>query len=458
MRVKGKLGKYLRAGLTISDLGVLLLSALVASELMGDSWPGWRFVAFAMLALIGLASYYSVFHEQRIYYADQVIARALRTSVKLFFITAALLFLFGSGGVKASFLIVQTGVFFLLISGWWLLSRKILKWLRSRGINYRSAVIVGCGEASDDLLDELSHDTGFGYRVIRFFDDACAGTRHKGIECLPLAGIESFLQQKDINYLFCTDTSMGGEKMDRLMSICDERGTRMVVLPRFSRLTGLEFEPASIGSLPAAVHTLSPLQKRAGRLAKRAFDIVFSICVMGISAVTMLPVALAVKLSSPGPVFFRQRRTGLYGETFVCYKFRTMSVNNESDMRCASSDDERITRIGRFLRHYSIDELPQFYNVLKGQMSVVGPRPHMLSETRSYTDSIDKYMMRHAVKPGITGWAQVNGFRGGTGDIERIRGRVESDMWYIRNWNFFLDIKIIFLTVVNLICGEDNAY
>lgn len=458
MKIRGRLGKYLRAALTASDAGILLFSTFVASRLLGIGWSGWRFVAINMLALIGLASYYSVMHEERIYYSDQVISRALRTSIKLFFVTAALLFLLGRGGADARLLIVQTAVFFMLISGWWILSRKILKWLRSRGVNYRSAVIVGCGEAGDALLDELSHDAGFGYRVIRFFDDSRAGMRHNGIECLPLASIENFLRSKDINYLFCADTSIDSAMMERLMALCDERGTSMVVLPRFSRLTGLEFEPATIGSFPVAVHTLSPLQKQSGRVVKRTFDVLFSLCVLALSAITMLPVALAIKLTSPGPVFFRQRRTGLYGEAFVCYKFRTMAVNEQSDFRCSTADDERTTRVGRFLRHYSIDELPQFYNVLRGQMSIVGPRPHMLSETRAFSDSIDKYMMRHAVKPGITGWAQVNGFRGGTDDLERIRGRVESDMWYIRNWNFFLDIKIIFLTVVNLLSGDDNAY
>lgn len=163
-------------------------------------------------------------------------------------------------------------------------------------------------------------------------------------------------------------------------------------------------------------------------------------------------------MSSPGPVFFKQRRTGYRGKEFVCYKFRTMKVNNDSDNKQASKNDPRKTKIGNILRKTNIDELPQFYNVLKGEMSIVGPRPHMVKQTEDYSALIDKYMLRHIIKPGITGWAQVNGFRGETKELWQMQKRVEYDVWYAENWNFMLDIKIIIKTIINAIRGDKNAF
>ena len=193
-------------------------------------------------------------------------------------------------------------------------------------------------------------------------------------------------------------------------------------------------------------------------MLKRAFDLVFSTVVLICSPVIFIPIAIAVKLSSPGPVFFKQKRTGFKGKEFNCYKFRTMRVNADSDEVQATRNDPRKTRVGEFLRKTSLDELPQFINVFLGDMSVVGPRPHMVKHTLDYSKIIDKYMLRHLIKPGITGWAQVNGYRGETRELWQMERRVEYDVWYIEHWNFWLDIKIIFLTVFNAFKGEKNAF
>jgi putative colanic acid biosynthesis UDP-glucose lipid carrier transferase len=179
--------------------------------------------------------------------------------------------------------------------------------------------------------------------------------------------------------------------------------------------------------------------------------------------VTIYPIiyiifGLLIKLSSPGPVIFKQLRTGLYGKEFYCWKFRSMRVNDAADEKQAQKNDPRKTRIGEFLRKTNLDEMPQFYNVLIGDMSVVGPRPHMLRHTEIYSMMIDKYMVRHLVKPGITGWAQVNGYRGETKNTEQMEGRVKRDVWYIENWSFLLDLKIVIVTVINMFKGEKNAY
>ncbi len=191
----------------------------------------------------------------------------------------------------------------------------------------------------------------------------------------------------------------------------------------------------------------TPLDSPFNSGVKRAFDILFSLLFLLISPVIFIPVAVAVKLTSPGPVFFRQKRTGYKGKEFTCLKFRTMVVNKDADLLQANQHPSRITRIGKFLRVTSIDEMPQFVNVLAGDMSVVGPRPHMLKLTEDYRGVIKDYMCRHRAKPGITGWAQVSGLRGPMDDVSRMEQRVSHDLWYIDNWSFALDMKIIMRTL-----------
>jgi putative colanic acid biosynthesis UDP-glucose lipid carrier transferase len=209
----------------------------------------------------------------------------------------------------------------------------------------------------------------------------------------------------------------------------------------------------------ASSNRYNSLKKAHNVILKRAFDIIVSLVVILCLLSWMVPVlSLLIKLDSPGPVFFRQKRTGYNNREFTCLKFRSMCVNCDADKKQATKNDIRISRIGKILRKTNLDEFPQFFNVLLGEMSVVGPRPHMLSHTDYYSKKIDKYMMRHSVLPGITGYAQVMGARGETKRIEDMWRRVEYDIWYLKNWSFLLDIKIILLTGLILFRGDKNAY
>ena len=201
-----------------------------------------------------------------------------------------------------------------------------------------------------------------------------------------------------------------------------------------------------------------PLSYPVNQFMKRTFDIVVSglVCLFLIPFIPLL--ALIIKIQSPGPVFFRQARTGLNGKTFQCLKFRSMYVNKNADSVQATKDDPRKFPFGNFMRKTNIDEFPQFFNVLKGDMSIVGPRPHMLHHTEIYSQLIDKYMVRHFCKPGITGYAQISGFRGETKELWQMEERIRRDIWYIENWTFFLDIRIIILTAKSLIIPDKNAY
>jgi len=197
----------------------------------------------------------------------------------------------------------------------------------------------------------------------------------------------------------------------------------------------------------------------AGRIKKRLFDIVFSIMVSILLLSWLIPLmAILIKLDSRGPVFFVQLRSGINNRPFLCFKFRSLKLNNESDTKQVTQNDNRFTRLGKFLRKTNLDEMPQFLNVMMGDMSIVGPRPHMLKHTDEYSQLIGEYMVRQFLKPGITGWAQVNGYRGETKQVYLMHKRVEHDLWYMEHWSLWLDIRIIFMTIVNAIKGEKNAF
>ena len=214
-----------------------------------------------------------------------------------------------------------------------------------------------------------------------------------------------------------------------------------------------------IGNVPFLSLRQDPLSRTGNKMLKRAFDIVFSLLFLcTLFPIILLIVTIITKLTMPGPVFFKQKRNGLNAKEFYCYKFRSMRVNTQADSLQATKDDPRKTRWGNIMRKTSIDELPQFINVLLGDMSVVGPRPHMLKHTEEYSKLINKYMVRHFVKPGITGWSQVTGYRGETKELKDMEGRIRGDIWYIEHWSFGLDLFIIYKTVANAIHGEKNAY
>lgn len=244
-----------------------------------------------------------------------------------------------------------------------------------------------------------------------------------------------------------------------LLEEAEKQCVRLKFVPDFESAITSPFTLQYIDQFPVITLRKEPLEDVQNRFRKRLFDIVFASLVIVFILSWLVPIlAILIKLQSPGPVFFKQLRSGRDNQPFWCYKFRSMKVNNDSDQRQASRDDDRITAIGRFLRKTSLDELPQFFNVLIGNMSVVGPRPHMLKHTEQYAQIIDRYMVRQFLKPGITGWAQVNGYRGETEDPKLMDMRVQHDIWYMENWNSMLDVKIIFLTAINVLKGEENAY
>ena len=326
----------------------------------------------------------------------------------------------------------------------------------------KDLVIVGDGPAAQEIFQYCQDQTVRGYRFRGLFSDAAVSGVLASQRLGDVEAAKVFAVQNRIDIIYCALPGTYKEVITDLMEFCERNTIRFRVIPSADsfipvvQTTELEFH----GSVPVSKLRNEPLDNLWSRMAKRAFDIVFSLCVIVFVFSWLFPIlAIAVKLSSKGPVFFKQTRLGEGKKKFGCYKFRSMRMNKEADMKQATKNDPRVTKVGSFLRKSNLDEMPQFFNVLMGQMSVVGPRPHPLRLNDQFRDIIDKYMVRHFVRPGITGWAQVNGFRGETRTPELMEKRVDLDVWYLENWSFMLDLKIIAKTVTNMVGGkEERAY
>ncbi|MBK7385111.1 MAG: exopolysaccharide biosynthesis polyprenyl glycosylphosphotransferase [Flavobacteriales bacterium] len=325
----------------------------------------------------------------------------------------------------------------------------------------KDLVIVGDGPAAEEIFRYCEDQTVRGYRFRGIFNDepinGLLGSRRVG----DVESMKAYVIQNRIDIVYCALPGTRKQDVTDLMEFCERNTIRFRIIPSGEsfipvvKVSELEFH----GAVPVSKLRKEPMDQGINRRVKRAFDIVFSTLVIALVFTWLFPLlALFIKLSSKGPVFFKQMRLGRDNKAFVCWKFRSMRTNVEADVKQATKNDPRVTAVGRFLRKSNLDELPQFLNVLSGQMSVVGPRPHPLRLNDQYRDIIDKYMVRHFVRPGITGWAQVNGMRGETRTPELMERRVELDVWYLENWSFFLDLRIVVKTVTNMFGKDENAY
>ena len=349
---------------------------------------------------------------------------------------------------------------FGLIMFWRYLSIKLIKLYRKSGYNYSRVVIVGGGEVAQQLNDYFNSDDVLGVRLLGVFSDSDFSFEIKdSVKTGTLDSLEQFALKNDIDEIFYTMPLTYTKKIKGLVDFCDKYMIRFKVVPDFR---GFIFKRVNIdffNDVPVITLREEPLTDFINRFTKRVFDLIFSLLTIVFVLSWLYPIiAVLIKLSSKGPVLFKQSRSGVNNEEFLCYKFRSMTMSAEADTKQATKGDVRITKIGAFLRKSSLDEFPQFFNVLMGDMSIVGPRPHMLKHTEEYSELIQKYMVRQLVKPGITGAAQVKGYRGETKELQDMEGRVRLDVWYIENWSLSLDINIIFHTVWNAFKGDEKAY
>lgn len=348
--------------------------------------------------------------------------------------------------------LVFLGLFVLGVIVYRIFLFELLKYLRRRGVNHKVVAIVGYNDNAKDIYDVLTSDISYGYRVMGFFTDVEVGAneiRYIG----NIDSIEKELMKGRIEELYVALATTNARRVKKIFSLCDRHGVRVKIIPDFQKYTASHHVQISYYShVPVLRMRREPLAYLSNQLVKRGFDIIFSIIVLFGLFIWVFPiVALIIKLSpSKGPVIFRQKRSGLDGQIFTCYKIRTMIMDGDFNEKGTMKDDKRITKFGWFLRKTKIDELPQFINVLIGTMSVVGPRPHMLVHTEKYSDLINEFNVRHYVKPGITGWAQTVGFIDSDQKLKEMKDKVKNDIWYIENWSFLLDLKIILNTTLSI--------
>ncbi|MFI5135808.1 MAG: exopolysaccharide biosynthesis polyprenyl glycosylphosphotransferase, partial [Chitinophagales bacterium] len=335
----------------------------------------------------------------------------------------------------------------------------VLRRERESGINTFKVIVVGGDAMGKQMYDTLKEYTGYGFKPLGIFDDRIPHDADYSLDGT-VEDAKRFAIDNKIDEIFCALPLRDKERVTSLLRFAEENLIRFKIVPDFSAFNNRNVHVDFYGYYPVISLQTEPLANIFNRILKRSFDILFSSLVIIFIMSWLVPlVALLIKLESKGPAFFLQNRSGRGYKTFRCYKFRTMSVvESDEQYTQATKDDVRITTVGKYLRRFNIDELPQFLNVFLGEMSVVGPRPHPIKLNEMYRPIMERYMSRHLAKPGVTGLAQVRGLRGETADPELMNKRVLADVFYIENWSFLLDIKIILLTVWNMIRGEKMAY
>ena len=338
-----------------------------------------------------------------------------------------------------------------------LLIRQFLRTIRKNGYNLKHVLLVGYSRAAEQYIDRIQQNPQWGYNVRGILDDNIArGTTYKGVKVIGSVGnLLYILPENKLDEIAITLGLEEYYKLEKIVSECEKSGVHTKIIPDYGNIIPTKPYTEDLLGLPVINIRYVPLNNTFNALVKRAMDIAGSIVGIIVTSPLMLLMCAIIKLTSPGPLIYKQERVGLHNQTFRMYKFRSMEVQPESEEKKAWTvkNDPRVTPIGKFMRHTSIDELPQLFNILKGNMSLVGPRPERPFFVEKFREEIPRYMVKHQVRPGLTGWAQVNGYRGDTS----IRKRIEYDLYYIENWSIGLDIKIIFLTFFKGFINK-NAY
>ena len=335
--------------------------------------------------------------------------------------------------------------------------RYTLSRLRRKGFNQKHVMLVGFSDASDQFIDACRRNPDWGYHIYGIVDDiAEVGEGYKGVRVVGrISELEHILAQNTIDEIAITLPLAAYAKLDGIVHVCEKSGVHTKFIPDYNNIIHSKPVTEDMDGLPVINIRNVPLTDPVKATAKRAVDICGALVGIVLFSPIMLVVATLIKLTSPGPIIFKQERVGLHNKPFMMYKFRSMVQQTEADEKKGWTvpGDPRVTRVGRFIRKTSIDEFPQFFNVLAGQMSLIGPRPERTQFVEMFKEEIPRYMIKHQVRPGMTGWAQVNGLRGDTSIYERVK----YDIWYIENWTMSLDVKILFLTIFKGFVNK-NAY
>ena len=450
----------------IADLFLLNISFLIAAilaqplQILID-----RNSMFILLLILNILWFFNAtitgFYEE--IYLRSIAAQFINiTKSTVVQIGAAVLFIFLAKEdlFTRNFIVLFGILLFVSVSLRTVIFKNILQTLREKGKSVRNLLIIGAGEVGQNFKKTITDNPDFGYSFVGFLDDNITESEVIG----RVNDLEKIISSNNIDELVIALQNESTQKLDDIIRICNINAIKIHIIPDYFRFLSSRFQVSTIGNFPIITARDEPLEEVNKRFIKRTFDIFFSLLVIILVLSWLFPIiAILTKLTSRGPVLFLQERIGAKNENFKCYKFRTMKTeeSKSTEFKPVVAGDERVTGLGRILRRTNIDELPQFFNVLIGDMSVVGPRPHAIPYQDMYGQVFEEIKLRHNVKPGITGWAQVNGFRGDVEDEElnkqRTIQRMKYDLWYIENWSMKLDIQIILMTVWQMIKGETNA-
>ena len=416
------------------------------------------FIIFNLIWVL-VTLFLALYKLDRLRRLDRVLLNLFKAFILNALIISAILFSLKASNFSREHLYATYILLFALIMLWRYFAIKLIYVYRKSGFNYRRVIIIGGNEVANQLYTYFMSDDVLGIRVKGIFSDSNISFDVKNnIRIARMDELESFSLDNDIDEIYYSMPLTYTKEIKNLVDFCDKNMIRFKIVPDFR---GFLFKRVNIDfydDVPVVTLRAEPLTDITNRFFKRIFDILFSALVIVFILTWLYPiVAILIKLSSKGPVLFKQARSGVSNMEFMCFKFRSMTQSFEADTKQSFKGDTRITKIGAFLRKSSLDEFPQFINVFMGDMSIVGPRPHMLLHTEEYSALINKYMVRQLVKPGITGAAQVRGYRGETKELKDMEGRVRLDVWYIENWSLSLDINIIFSTVWNIFKGDEKA-
>lgn len=459
---------YFKLPVFVVDLGIhlLTLGCLLRllpfadiSHLFVEDGPKTLYGLLAVSFVVSISIFDLKIHERRIR-ISLVVWRALMQTVVTYILFTALIAI-GFKNTPRLLLAYEVVIVVPLIAGFHFVANKLVRLLRHAGHNVRTVVFVGVDDTSLMLYKELLYGRSFsGYKVEGFFSSREDIVIPEGSQLLgSISDFYDWIETHHPDEIYCSLPPAQCEKdVNRIIKICNDRFMEFYFVPTFDGYPKRQLAVRSIGKVNFIKLREEPMNSPFAKLQKRTFDVLVS----GLFLCTLYPLVVLfvwvgnMAFGNRGPLYFRQARTGYNGKRFYIYKFRSMKENADADRLQATKDDPRKTPFGDFLRRSSIDELPQFINVFLGDMSIIGPRPHMEYHTEMYSSLIGDYMVRHLAKPGITGWAQVNGCRGETKTVEEMAARVEHDIWYIENWSALLDLTIFFRTFWQVLPGHDK--
>jgi putative colanic acid biosynthesis UDP-glucose lipid carrier transferase len=459
-----KVGRYRAAivGLIIAEdmifLNALFWALSYVVGIDGESIPyKWLQILINLGYLVSLAIVRIELDFRRWRFRDLLKTTLYQIFIISIVVICCLFALKASSAVSRLFIACFLGIASVAMIVIHMFTRQILRATINNEKRSEKAIILGAGLVGRKLYAELTQNKYLGIHVDGLFDDDAS--KNGGAILGAVEQAKDYAVAHRVSKIYSTLPISAQSKIIDFMRFSERNMIHFHIVPQIGYYTNIPVVLEYAGDMPIFSIRRVPLSSWHNTAIKRALDMLVSLVFL----LTCFPLiyiilGLLIKISSPGPVFFVQERTGFKGKKFKCYKFRSMKCNREANIRQATAGDDRKTRIGNFIRRTNLDELPQFINVLRGDMSLVGPRPHMLLHTSEYSQLINYYMVRHLIKPGITGWAQINGYRGETNTLEKMEGRIKKDIWYIENWSVLLDMEIILKTMLIMLKGDKKAY